>query len=176
MKTRTLHRLSELVRDWDYLILHLGFFRALPRVGLEISQLPFRHIRYLLFVKPFDEPFPVIRSEISLEIRPFRFSDLGLVRRINRPSEANLCARRLAAGHVGLMAFHNGQPAGYAWGCGAIDPGIARVLVQSSLREMCFAWMPLLLRIFATEESRPHSRWPVSACSVNKDFLEPYPY
>ncbi|MBN1224694.1 MAG: hypothetical protein JXB23_15720 [Candidatus Aminicenantes bacterium] len=90
-------------------------------------QLPYRHIEFLVFARVLDDSIPDIRSKISLEIKQFGFSDLESVRRVNRPSEANLCARRLAAGHMGLIAFHNSRLAGYAWGCGEIDPKIESV-------------------------------------------------
>jgi GNAT superfamily N-acetyltransferase len=50
-----------------------------------------------------------------------------LAREINRPSEARLYSRRLARGHRGLIAFHRGEPAGYAWGCSEIDPKLERI-------------------------------------------------
>jgi GNAT superfamily N-acetyltransferase len=126
-KLGTLRRLGELSEDWDHLIHHLGFFSAIPKVGLELWQLPYRHIKYLVFEKPLTDPSPDFRPEISMEIRPFSFSDLESARRINRPSEINLCARRLAAGHMGLVALHSGRMAAYAWGCGEVDPRIETV-------------------------------------------------
>jgi hypothetical protein len=43
-----------------------------------------------------------------------------LVRQLDRPSEARSGAQRLIQGHKGLVAFNNGQPAGYTWG--STDP------------------------------------------------------
>lgn len=120
-------RLIELIGDWSYLIRRDGFLAALPKVGLEFIQLPYRHIKYLVFFRSLHEPLPDIKSKIALEIRQFRSSDREFVSQMNRPSEANLCARRLSSGHKGFIAFHNGQLAGYAWGCGEINPRIERV-------------------------------------------------
>jgi hypothetical protein len=111
---KNLSRLSELVRDWNYFIRRDGFFIALPKLYFELLQLPYRCIKYLVFVRSLHEPLPNMTSKISLEIKHFRASELELVRDIRRPSVANLCARRLVTGHLGLSAYHKGKLAGYA--------------------------------------------------------------
>ena len=109
-------RLMELGEDWLFLLRRDGVKRALPDIGLAIARLPFRHLHFLIFARSLVEPLPGWKPKLALEIRPFETADLASVRNINKPSEARLCARRLALGHVGLIAYYQGQPAGYAWG------------------------------------------------------------
>ena len=58
---------------------------------------------------------------------------------MDRPSEANLCARRLACGHLGLIALHQGQPVGHAWGCAEVDPDLERVQLKLEAGDMLCA-------------------------------------
>lgn len=120
-------RLAELIEDWKYLIWRDGVKSALPGVALEIARLPYRHLRFLLLARSLIEPLPDLQPKVALDIRPFTQTDLDLVREIDRPSEARLCARRLENGHTGLLALHENQPAGYAWACLKIDPKLERV-------------------------------------------------
>jgi GNAT superfamily N-acetyltransferase len=78
--------------------------------------LPYRHLRFVLLSRSLFEPLPEWQAKIKLLIRPFEQADVDGVRRIDRPSEARLCAQRLAQGHKGLAAFWDGQMVGYTWG------------------------------------------------------------
>lgn len=120
-------RLAELIEDWVYLIQRDGWRSALPEVGWAIVTLPCRRIEFIVLARSLLEPLPDLQFRIALEIREFGLADLSLARQINRPSEARAFARRLAHGHVGFLALHEGQPAGYAWACTEIDPTIERV-------------------------------------------------
>jgi RimJ/RimL family protein N-acetyltransferase len=120
-------RLSELMEDWKYFIRQNGLKSALPAVGLEIARLPYRQMKFVLLARSLVEPLPDLQHKVTLHIRPFTESDLDLVRQIDRPSEVKLCARRLERGHSGLLAVHENQPAGYAWACIEVDPGLERV-------------------------------------------------
>jgi GNAT superfamily N-acetyltransferase len=123
----TIARLFELAEDWRYYIRRDGLMRALPVVGLELARLPLRHLSYVLVVRPLNEPLPEVQPKIALQIRPFTQADLVAARTMDRPSEARLCAKRLAEGHLGLLALHGGRPVGYAWGCGEMNTGLERV-------------------------------------------------
>jgi GNAT superfamily N-acetyltransferase len=124
---KSIARLAELIEDWQYLIQRDGVKSALPAIGLEIARLPYRHMNFLLLARSLIEPFPDLQPNVTLDIRPFTQTDLNLVREIERPSEVRLCFRRLEHGHVGLLALHENQPAGHAWACIKVDPGLERV-------------------------------------------------
>jgi len=123
-------RFFELAEDWRFYLRRDGVMRALPLVGLEIARLPLRHLDYVLVTRSLSEPLPDLRPRVALEIRPFTRADLAAAATMDRPSEARLCARRLAEGHLGLLALHDGRPAGYAWGCAELDPELERVPLQ----------------------------------------------
>jgi len=120
-------RLNELIQDWDYAIRHDGWRTALPAIGKELLRLPFWHTKFLVVDRSLLEPLPDLQPQIALEIRGFEPSDLDLVRQIDRPSEASLCARRLSHGHIGFLALHKGQPAGHAWASDKVEPTLERV-------------------------------------------------
>ena len=120
-------RLTELLEDWKDFLQRDGVRSALPAIGREIVQLPYRHMNFLLLARSLIEPLPDLQPKITLDIRPFTQTGLDLVREIERPSEVRLCVRRLAHGHVGLLALHENRPAGHAWACIKIDPGLERV-------------------------------------------------
>ena len=120
-------RLAALTRDWQYFIRRDGVKSALPAIGLEIARLPYRHLSFLIVARSLSEPLPDLCPRIPLEIRLLGCSDLKLVRQIHRPSEARACARRLERGHTGLLAFYQGQVAGYAWACTEVHPSLERV-------------------------------------------------
>jgi GNAT superfamily N-acetyltransferase len=82
-----------------------------------VVTLPYRRLGFVVVARSLLEPLPDLQPKIALEIREFEPADVDLVKQIDRPSEARACALRLAHGHKGLLALHNGQPAGYAWGC-----------------------------------------------------------
>jgi GNAT superfamily N-acetyltransferase len=111
------NRLAELIEDWSYLIRRDGSWAATPEVIQAIVTLPYRRMRFVVVARSLLEPLPDLQPKIALEIREFEPADVGLVKQINRPSEAKACAQRLARGHKGLLALYQGQPAGYAWGC-----------------------------------------------------------
>lgn len=118
-------RLAEFLEDWNYLARRDGWQATLPVIGQEIVKLPYRHLKFMVPACSLLE-LPDVQPKIALQIREFDLSDLALAREMNRPSEARLYARRLARGHKGLIAFHDGEPAGYAWGCAEIDPALER--------------------------------------------------
>jgi GNAT superfamily N-acetyltransferase len=120
-------RLAELWEDWKFLIWRDGARSALPAIGLEVAQLPYRRTTLLLLARPLLEPWPDLQPRIALDVRPITRTDLDLVREMDRPSEARLCARRLDCGYMGLLALHNNQPAGHAWACTSINPDLERV-------------------------------------------------
>ena len=122
-----LRRLADLSKDWNYLIQRNGLGSTLPMVGQEIISLPYRQLKFFVVARSLLQPLPHLSAKIALEIRDFKARDLEFVVQIYRPSEAKLLAQRLARGHRGLMALHQGQPAGFAWGCAEIDPELDRV-------------------------------------------------
>lgn len=122
-----LHRLGEFVEDWRFLFYRDGFLKVMPVLAQDIARLPYRYLRFYVLERSLSTPLPVIQPKISLEIRPFDVSDLELVRSIDRPSEARLCAKRLARGQHGLIALHHNLAAGYAWGCYPLDLDLERV-------------------------------------------------
>ncbi len=124
---KIINRLAEIIEDWKYLIQRDGLNIALPTVVHEIAWLPYRHLSFTIFSRSLTEPIPNFQPKISLDIRSFQQADVELVREIDRPSEAKQCARRLRLGHLGLVALHLGQPAGYAWGCGEEHPQMEKV-------------------------------------------------
>lgn len=123
-------RLAELIEDWMHMLRRDGLRSALPAVGQEIARLPYRHLRFLVIARSLSQPLPEIQPRIALEIRPFEPADFGLVREIDRPSEARQAALRLESGYKGLVALYQGQLAGYAWGCAEINPQIERVQIK----------------------------------------------
>lgn len=127
---RLLQRLLELFEDWGYVIQKDGFWSALPAIGQDIARFPFRHLKFFVFERSLNETITEIHPQIELEIRPFEKSDLQMVKRINRPSEARQCERHLESGHKGLIAFFHDQPAGYAWGCADVNPEIEKVPIH----------------------------------------------
>ena len=124
------HRLAELIEDWQYLTRQDGIKSALPIVAREIARLPYRHLQFIILTRLLAEPLSELQPKIPLEIHQFETSDLELVRAIDRPSEARLCERRLEGGQRGLVALHQGQIAGYAWGCIHVDWELERVHLQ----------------------------------------------
>lgn len=124
------HRLAELIEDWQFLIRQDGIRSSLPTVAREIAWLPYRHLEFVILARSLSEPLPEMQPKILLEIHPFQARHLELVQAIDRPSEARLCKRRLEASQHGLVAFHQGQIAGYAWGCTYIDRELERVHLQ----------------------------------------------
>lgn len=124
------HRLAELIEDWQFLIRQDGIKSALPIVAREFAWLPYRHLEFIILARLLAEPLPEMQPKIPIEIHPFETSNLEQVRAIDRPSEARLCERRLEGGQRGLVAFHQGQIAGYAWGCIHIDWELERVHLQ----------------------------------------------
>ena len=125
-----MNRLAELTEDWEYLTKRQGFRTSLPLILVDIARLPYRHLRFKILARSLLDPFPVWQPKIRLSIRPFELDDLDVVRQIDRPSEANLCARRLDQGHRGLIAFFEGRPAGYSWGSTDTQTQLERVHLE----------------------------------------------
>lgn len=125
-----LHRIAEFLEDWKFLVHRDGFRPALSSIAKDLSILPYRHLRFLILERSLSMPLPDLPAKIDLEIRPFEKDDLEVVKKMDRPSEARLCAKRLVRGHKGLIALHEGQPVGYAWGCTEVDPSLERVQLK----------------------------------------------
>lgn len=132
------NRLTELIEDWNYLTDRGGLRSALPTIIQEIARLPFRHLQFFIFHRSLSDELPIIPSKLALEIRPFEESDLKLVEKINRPSEARQSQRHLESGHKGLIALCKNQPAGYAWGCADINPEIEKVPIHLESGDVLF--------------------------------------
>jgi len=105
------------LQDWTYWAERDGWRTALVNAILDMGSLPYRHTRFLVVARSLSEPLPDLRPKIMLEIRPFEPADVELVRHIHRPSEARICTQRLAHGHHGVVAQHQGRIVGYGWGC-----------------------------------------------------------
>lgn len=120
-------RLSEYTEDWKYFCERDGLKSSLLLIASDIVELPYRHLRFVLVARSLLDPFPDWQPKIQLLIRPFEQDDLDLVRQINRPSEARLCALRLTKGHQGLVGFSDRRLAGYAWGSTDMHTRLERV-------------------------------------------------
>ena len=127
---RLINRFAELFNDWIVLIQRHGAISALPSIGLEVTYLPYRHLKFHILEYSLGDKLPDCQPKIPLEIRSFQPHDIELVRQIDRPSEARQCALRLESGYNGLVALYHNQLAGYAWGCAKINPQLERVHVQ----------------------------------------------
>lgn len=126
----SLIRLSELIEDWQYLLKRNGIISAIYPIAREITQLPYRHLEYLLYSRLLDDTLPNLPPKMALVIRKFELNDVKLIREINRPSEARLCARRLDRGQYGFIAMISDKVAGYAWVCTKIDARIDKIPVN----------------------------------------------
>lgn len=120
-------RLFELAEDWKYFTHRDGLMAAVRPFLLDIARLPYRHLRFVILSRSLDEPCAGRQFPQQLVIRPFEKADLNLVSKIDRPSEARLCASRLSRGHSGFMAFWDAKPAGYAWGSPDLSTQLERV-------------------------------------------------
>jgi GNAT superfamily N-acetyltransferase len=126
-------RLIEFIQDWIFIFQRQGWRAAILTMAHEVAQLPYRHMHFVIVARSLTLPLPDLHSKIVLEIRDFTWSDTDLVRQIDRPSEARLCARRLEHGQVGLAAFHDDQLAGYAWASDKIVSSLERVNLHLEL-------------------------------------------
>jgi GNAT superfamily N-acetyltransferase len=131
-------RLAELIEDWQYLAKRDGLKSAIPVVAVDIIQLPYRHLNFEIFARALNEPLPELMSKMPYLIRPFKRDDLKLIYQINRPSEAKLCAHRLAKGHWGVIAIDHVQAIGYAWACVEVDDLVERVPIKLESGDVLF--------------------------------------
>ena len=131
-----IQRLIEIIDDWQFLIRRDGVIVTIPLIASEIARLPYRHLEFLILAVSLDNPLPDLHPKMPLDIRPFTETDLKLIREVNRPSEARLCARRLARNHHGFIAMNHSQAAGYAWGCAEINPQLERVQLKLDLGDI----------------------------------------
>ena len=115
-----MNRLAEFSEDWKYIAKRNGFKESMPLIISDLTRLPYRHLKFVVLGRSLIDPFPERELREKLSIRAFEQKDLDIARQLDRPSEARLCAKRLEAGHQGLVAFYEGSPAGYAWG--SMDP------------------------------------------------------
>jgi ribosomal protein S18 acetylase RimI-like enzyme len=123
-------RFYELLEDWRFYFRTYSWRHALTQTGRQLLELPYRRIHYLMYVRLLSEPMPGLKASPGVTIRQFDPSDLLAIANIDRPSEARLCAYRLAMGHIGLVAECDHVIAGYAWACSQVEPKIERVEIQ----------------------------------------------
>lgn len=123
-------RFKELSEDWHFFIQRDGVKSALPVICKEVIELPYRHLRYIIFSRSLIDPLPEIETKPTFEILPFRQDHLPFIRSINRPSEFNLCSHRLARGHYGFVALLNHKLVGYAWASNEVDKQVERVPLE----------------------------------------------
>ena len=127
MNVKWYHRLAELIEDWRNNFKVYPWRHALSAMFKRLLQLPYRHTHYLVFAIPLPENLPDLSAfhfADSTVIRRFVSQDVAEVAKISRPSEARLCAKRLARGQIGLSAIHNNRLVGFSWACAEIDPTI----------------------------------------------------
>ncbi|HSM23845.1 MAG TPA: GNAT family N-acetyltransferase [Anaerolineaceae bacterium] len=115
-----MNRLVELSEDWKYIAKRKGKKEFWSLIISDLTKLPYRHLKFVVLGRSLMDPFPEWGPRENLSIRAFEQKDLDIVRQLDRPSEARLCAKRLAEGHHGLVALYNDCPAGYTWG--SMDP------------------------------------------------------
>jgi ribosomal protein S18 acetylase RimI-like enzyme len=127
MKMPSNKRFYELLEDWRYYFRTYTWRYALTQTGKQLLELPYRRIHYLMFVRLLSDPLPRLKSLPEITIRQIKSADLKAIEKIDRPSEARLCAHRLAMGHIGLIAESDQHIAGYAWACNQVEPTIERV-------------------------------------------------
>lgn len=133
-----MNRLFEFAEDWKYFSERDGLQSSLPLIVSDIGELPYRHLRFVIVARSLLAPFPDYQPKIPLSIRFFEEKDLELVRQMNRPSEARLCAHRLTRGHKGLVAFYDSRLAGYAWGSTDTHTRLERVHPELSPGDVLF--------------------------------------
>lgn len=114
---RWFNQLTGHIQDWIWLTRRSGWRSAISQITQDIITFPYHHTKFVIVARSLLEPLPDLQPKMALEIREFEPGDVDLVRQINRPSEANICARRLVHGHIGLIAQHDDQAVGYAWAC-----------------------------------------------------------
>lgn len=110
-------RALEHLVDWRHVLHRDGWSSFLKKVRQDARKLPRRKTEYIIMEVPLDHPFPDPPCLSLVEVRPFTSADLESVRKQFLPSEAAMCARRLAAGHEGLTAVLDGEFAGCCWLC-----------------------------------------------------------
>lgn len=120
-------KISELFSDWKFLVNQKGFRIALPEIASDVIHLPYRHIKFYILEYPLSNLPIDIPPKISIIIRPLDFNDIPLIMKINRPSEAKQCKRRLNNGDKGLVAVYQDEVVGYAWGTSDIKPDVEKV-------------------------------------------------
>ena len=119
------NRFSIIWQDWRWRVQRDGWRAAWPHIRQEALTLPYRRIKFVVVARSLAQPLPDTRAKASITLRPFAAADLDFVRREYLPSEAHLCAQRLARGHDGIAACIDGQIVGYAWSC--TDASLERV-------------------------------------------------
>jgi hypothetical protein len=125
-----INRLSELIEDWHYWIQRDGWRSASYAVARNLLRLPYWHAHFAIVARSLLEPLPDPQPRIPIEVREFRQSDVELVRQMDRPSEARLCAKRLARSHRGFLALHNGQPVGHVWAFAGREQTLERIQLR----------------------------------------------
>ena len=136
IKNKWISRLVELAQDWRFMSRQQGWQSMLPIISHEIAPLPYRHAKFAIVARSLLEPIPDPQPRIDLKIRPFRLADVEAVSQIDRPSHARLCQKRLLRGHEGLVAIHQGQVVGYAWGCDEFDSPLERIKLDAKPGDM----------------------------------------
>jgi len=119
------NRIRELVQDWRFLIRRDGWRGTWRKIAQDALALPYRRIEFVVVARSLAQLLPEVRAKASITVQPFAVGDLDFVRCEHLPSEAQLCAQRLARGHDGIAACIDGQIVGYAWSC--TDASLERV-------------------------------------------------
>lgn len=110
------NRVFEILQDWRYIFRRYSLRFALSALYLDIARLTYQHLRLYIFTCSLREPLPLLQPNNLLEVYRFESSHLEMVRSTDQPSHALLCERQLRLKNYGLIAIHEGQYAGYAWG------------------------------------------------------------
>lgn len=124
MNTGWKYRFGELIEDWKFYLKMYPWRYSISTILKEFMQLPYLHIHYLIYSRSLAEPFPELYSDVSIVIRRFAQQDLPEVAKINRPSEATLCAKHFADEHEGVAALCEDQLVGYSWAYTKFNPTI----------------------------------------------------
>lgn len=131
-----LDRIQEIIQDWRFLIRRDGWKAVWRQIGQEMMSLLYRRIEFVVMAYPLTQPIPDVHAKAPVKVRPFNAADLDFVRREHLPSEAHLCAQRLARGHDGVAACIDGQIVGYAWS--SADASLERVDLRLAPGDVLF--------------------------------------
>lgn len=124
-----LGRIGDYANDWAWFVERDGWRTASTTIFQELASFPYRRLRFLVLARSLRLQVPEYTPSLDLVIRRFEEADLPLVHNLHRPSEATLCALRLAQSQRGFVAFHGTRLVGYAWAGDHIDPTLERIRI-----------------------------------------------